>query len=59
MAGTGYKCGVKGIGYHDHGKLCPNRPFPGKGVGLGEFGIFITVESGDSKVSVGHSNKGW
>lgn len=34
--GTGYgygnNCGVKGTGYHDHGKVCPNRPFPGKGV---------------------------
>lgn len=28
----GNNCGVKGSGYHDHGKLCPNRPFPGKGV---------------------------
>jgi hypothetical protein len=28
----GYNCGVKGNGYHDHGKVCPNRPFPGKGI---------------------------
>ncbi len=28
----GNNCGVKGTGYHDHGKVCPNRPFPGKGV---------------------------
>jgi hypothetical protein len=27
--GSGYNCGVKGNGYHDHGKVCPNRPFPG------------------------------
>src|SRR5260370_24853282 len=30
-------CGVKGYGYHDHGKGCPNRPFPGKGEGLEKF----------------------
>jgi len=22
-------CGIHGSGYHDHGKVCPNRPFPG------------------------------
>ena len=37
-AGSGYgyanNCGVKGDGFHDHGKLCPNRPFPGKGKGV-------------------------
>src|SRR5260370_7718197 len=27
-------CGVKGYGDHDHGRVCPNRPFPGKGQGL-------------------------
>ena len=34
--GYGYanNCGVKGDGFHDHGKACPNRPFPGKGKGL-------------------------
>ncbi len=32
-SGSGYanNCGVKGDGFHDHGKVCPNRPFPGKG----------------------------
>jgi hypothetical protein len=30
--GYGNNCGVKGTGYHDHGKVCPNRPFPGQGV---------------------------
>jgi hypothetical protein len=30
--GYGNNCGVKGTGYHDHGKVCPNRPFPGKGI---------------------------
>jgi len=43
--GTGYNCGVKGIGYHDHGKPCPNRPFPGHGFGLLKFGIDITRPS--------------
>jgi len=35
--GYGYmhhNCGVKGDGTHDHGKACPNRPFPGKGHGV-------------------------
>jgi len=30
--GSVNNCGVKGSGFHDHGKVCPNRPFPGKGV---------------------------
>jgi hypothetical protein len=34
--GYGNNCGVKGNGYHDHGKPCPNRPFPGKGKGVTE-----------------------
>jgi hypothetical protein len=34
QAGYGNNCGVKGTGYHDHGKVCPNRPFPGQGQGL-------------------------
>lgn len=35
-SGYGYanNCGVKGYGFHDHGKPCPNRPFPGKGKGV-------------------------
>ena len=33
-AGYGNNCGVKGTGYHDHGKVCPNRPFPGHGNGV-------------------------
>src|SRR5437899_496160 len=37
-AGYGYgyanNCGVKGDGFHDHGKVCPNRPFPGHGKGV-------------------------
>lgn len=33
-------CGVKagyGYAFHDHGKPCPNRPFPGKGNGIANF----------------------
>jgi hypothetical protein len=38
-------CGVKGgyayggyaYAFHDHGKPCPNRPFPGKGEGIEKF----------------------
>jgi len=38
-------CGVKGgyayggyaYAFHDHGKPCPNRPFPGKGKGIQKF----------------------
>jgi hypothetical protein len=53
--GTGYNCGVKGIGYHDHGKVCPNRPFPGQGNGLAKFGIDNTTPpatSDTTKVTV-------
>src|SRR5437773_811838 len=34
--GYGYanNSGVKGDGFHDHGKVCPNRPFPGHGNGV-------------------------
>lgn len=37
FVGYGYggnNCGVKGSGFHDHGKPCPNRPFPGHGNGV-------------------------
>jgi hypothetical protein len=34
FASSTNNCGVKGYGYHDHGKPCPNRPFPGHGKGL-------------------------
>src|SRR5437588_2719802 len=33
-------CGVKAgyaFAFHDHGKPCPNRPFPGKGKGVMKF----------------------
>ena len=35
--GVGYNCGVKGIGYKVNGKACPNRPFPGHGIGITKF----------------------
>jgi hypothetical protein len=48
-------CGVKGYGYHDHGKVCPNRPFPGKGEGLEKFlGGAATTEGNDN--ATGGSN---
>jgi hypothetical protein len=34
LASSTNNCGVKGYGYHDHGKVCPNRPFPGHGKGI-------------------------
>jgi len=34
LASSTNNCGVKGYGYHDHGKVCPNRPFPGQGIGV-------------------------
>lgn len=54
--GAGYNCGVKGIGYHDHGKVCPNRPFPGQGQGLTKFGIKVAappVTGSNSTITVG------
>ena len=40
VAGGSYQTGRlvawKGDGFHDHGKVCPNRPFPGQGKGLTE-----------------------
>lgn len=53
VGGFGYNCGVKGYGYHDHGKPCPNRPFPGKGIGLAKFGIDITTSQGSGGTSAG------
>jgi len=47
--GFGYNCGVKGYGYHDHGKACPNRPFPGRGIGLAKFGITIATSGDEDK----------
>ncbi len=47
--GTGYNCGVKGIGYKVNGKACPNRPFPGKGEGIEKFIGTNTAESGGAE----------
>ncbi|HEV2174918.1 MAG TPA: hypothetical protein VGR71_15200 [Nitrospira sp.] len=46
--GYGYRnnCGIKGDGFHDHGKPCPNRPFPGHGKGLTK-----AVQSGETGTS--------
>jgi hypothetical protein len=48
--GYGYanNCGVKGDGFHDHGKTCPNRPFPGQGEGL-----TIAVSNGNGSSETG------
>ncbi len=46
LASSTNNCGVKGYGYHDHGKVCPNRPFPGKGVGLAKFGVLSATHQG-------------
>src|SRR5438874_8896499 len=54
--GYGYRnnCGVKGDGFHDHGKVCPNRPFPGHGTGvLRILGISI-AESETAVNTAGH-----
>ncbi len=59
QGGFGYNCGVKGYGYHDHGKPCPNRPFPGQGVGLEKFGIAVStggVEGTDTTSSLDNEN---
>ena len=42
-------CGVKGSGYHDHGKVCPNRPFPGQGNGITKFTGTATTQSVGTK----------
>ena len=42
LASSTNNCGVKGYGYHDHGKPCPNRPFPGHGKGV----IRIAAQAG-------------
>ena len=53
LASNVNNCGVKGYGYHDHGKACPNRPFPGHGNGLAKFGITMTAPAvGHAKESV-------
>jgi hypothetical protein len=63
VSGYGNNCGVKGTGYHDHGKVCPNRPFPGKGVteapGLSDTtsaSVHISTASNNGKKKSGNGN---
>ncbi len=51
--GYGYanNCGVKGDGMHDHGKVCPNRPFPGHG-----FGVLLKLGTSAVGPSAGSAN---
>jgi len=55
QVGYGYanNCGVKGDGFHDHGKTCPNRPFPGQGQGLT---IAISNGTGSSATGTTEAN---
>ena len=58
-------CGVKagyGYAFHDHGKPCPNRPFPGKGNGIANFpavntGTGSTGTSGAIVLGKSHNSK--
>src|SRR5216684_949091 len=56
--GYGYRnnCGVKGDGFHDHGKVCPNRPFPGQGTGVMRILGISIVESESHVNTSGHPN---
>ena len=60
--GYGYanNCGVKGDGFHDHGKKCPNRPFPGHGNGVLDIlsGISPSSESPSNAHSENHDTSG-
>ena len=59
LASSVNNCGVKGYGYHDHGKLCPNRPFPGRGEGAESSGM-TSHESANTqtKVVAKHASNG-
>jgi hypothetical protein len=57
--GYGYRnnCGVKGDGFHDHGKVCPNRPFPGHGHGVLRI-LGLSAPQNETQSTSGHpSNK--
>lgn len=58
FASSTNNCGVKGYGYHDHGKPCPNRPFPGHGKGVlriaAQFGTVLEINSNPGN---GHEKK--
>jgi len=53
-ASKAFNCGVKagyGYAFHDHGKPCPNRPFPGKGKGILEFAVSGLQESSNASAT--------
>jgi hypothetical protein len=54
--GFGNNCGVKGTGFHAHGKPCPNRPFPGKGVDKSAVGDTTDSTVGDKTDSEAGDN---
>ena len=55
--GYGYRnnCGVKGDGFHDHGKVCPNRPCPGHGHGVLRI-LGLSVPQTETQSATGHSS---
>src|SRR6266576_7213465 len=55
LASSTNNCGVKGYGYHDHGKVCPNRPFPGHGKGALAIMAGLKVHSA-SQLATAHSS---
>jgi len=59
LASSTNNCGVKGYGYHDHGKVCPNRPFPGHGQGALRqltFASQVSNTSGSAKLKITAAN---
>ncbi len=54
--GFGYNCGVKGYGYHDHGKPCPNRPKTLVGHGKQASVISATSSSTDNDSTLSATN---
>ncbi|TMC34708.1 MAG: hypothetical protein E6J28_13105 [Chloroflexi bacterium] len=59
LASSTNNCGVKGYGYHDHGKVCPNRPFPGHGNGVLRILASLGVSSQTAiSATVGETKKG-
>src|SRR5438067_2104008 len=52
LASSTNNCGVKGYGYHDHGKACPDRPFPGHGFGvLAKLGSGVLTSNSHAKTT--------
>src|SRR5437879_9369339 len=58
LASSTNNCGVKGYGYHDHGKVCPNRPFPGHGFGVQRILAGGGVVSSDNDTTTTNVTKG-